>query len=762
MTQSTKKNVIHRSIPYLYCFEEAGMIETERGVYTRTYRIQPPDGIIQGNYNEKMTRRQMETLLKKLSMQFSFEFTVRNCRIDRKEYLSRVMLDEESDMDGYQHLRKLYNQVLRENCDIGHNNVNREVYLTISYTADTPDMALRKFEQADVWIKDGFTALYGFQADPLGLPERLELLYHIYHPGERVGGFGKKVDYNGNGFSIRAMKRMKMDTKDTIAPEEYDCSALDHMKIGSCYARTFFINSIPESVPDSILLDLASVSSNSILSVHYERVDRELGFEVAAKRVRENTKVKTVPVRDTITDRREHRTMRREIPIRENEEDYFYRSALELFKEAKAGDQEVVKASFVITLFAESMEELERDSSLLKLSASKYVCQIRCLDLLQNEGVQSVLPLGSLKVHVGRIFSLEQMAVMKPLNIQGIFEKKLSFYGLNAINDNLVFLDRTNYATALITGNAHTGKTTAVMREVLNTLIGTNDTVVVLTGHPGEYASLAEKLNGQVIHDFCPDFFEKDMNYNLNEERSAFQQVFLAAYLTVKTGFHRQQMSGDMMQACYLQAEREADVLSRFQKMEDAMMYGKDHSGEMPMFVQSMESFSFRSDHLAGNRRFIVLGCNHEEQLLVNLDYLWNFAVTSRKKNRNVWIFVDSADELLYSVTGSDYLQGVLERAEMLRVPLTIVLQDTVHIVTDQKASLEFDDLLTKVRFFKLLSLGPIERKRFVERLNISDQLIPYFVERGPGEGILVTPSANVAFSDRLDQENKEFYRLFR
>ena len=101
MTQSTKKNVIHRSIPYLYCFEEAGMIETEPGVYTRTYRIQPPDGTIRGNYNEKMTRRQMETLLKKLSMQFSFEFTVRNCRIDRKEYLSRVMLDEESDMDGY-------------------------------------------------------------------------------------------------------------------------------------------------------------------------------------------------------------------------------------------------------------------------------------------------------------------------------------------------------------------------------------------------------------------------------------------------------------------------------------------------------------------------------------------------------------------------------------------------------------------------------------------------------------------------------------
>lgn len=761
-TKKQNKTFIHKCIPYRYCFEEAGMIETEQGVYTRCYRIQPPEGTIHGNYNAKKTRRLIQHLLKQLTENFTFEFTVRNCRVDRTEYLSRVMLNEEENADGCQHFRKLYNQVLRDNCDIGHNNFNREVYLTISLTSDTPDIALQEFMQAEPWIKEVFMELYGFRAVPMELTERLELLYNIYHPGERSGGFGKRVDYNGRGFSIRSMKHMKMDTKDTIAPEIYDCGSRDHMRIDSCYARTFFINSIPESVPDSILLDLASVSSHSILSVYYERVDKQLGFTVAARRVQQNTKTKVIPVRDTVADRREHCTIRQETPIRENEEEYFYRSALELFKEAKAGEQEVIKAAFVITLFAESMEELERDSSLLILSASKYVCQIRCLDLQQNEGFQSVLPLNNPRVHVGRVFSLEQMAVMQPINLQGIFDKNLSFYGLNAINDNLVFIDRTNYATAMITGNAHTGKTTAVKREVLNTLIGTKDTVIVLARHPEEYVSLAEKLNGQVIREFYPDIFEKDSNYNLNGVWSDLQRIFLAAYLTVRTGFHKQQLAGDVLQECYLQVEREADALCRLDKEEEVMRYAKEHPAELPLFIRSMDSFSFHADHLVGNRRLVVLCHENESQLLVNLDYLWNFAVACKKKNRNVWIFVDSADEFLYSVTGSDYLFGLMERAETLKVPLTIVLQDVVHIVTDPKASMEFDDLLTKVRFFKLLSLGPIERKRFVDRLNISDQLVPYFVERGPGEGILVTPSANVAVSDRLEQESEAFYRLFR
>ena len=508
-------------------------------------------------------------------------------------------------------------------------------------------------------------------------------------------------------------------------------------------------------------MDFASVSSNSISSIHYQRLDEELGFRVAAKLVRDNTEVKNIPIRDTVSDRKKHRMQRQESNIRDEEDEYFYRAALKLFKQSKAKKQTALQVAFVITLFADSLEELERDTSLLHLSAAKYACQIRCMDLQQSEGFQSVLPLCNLKVNVRRVFTVEQMAVMQPLSIQGIFEKVRTFYGLNAINDNFVFMDRANFPTALIAGIADTGKTTSVKREATNTILSTRDEVVILARYPEEYAAYAERMKGYILHDFCPDIFDKDNNYNLNGDKEKLQKIFLEAYLTSKIGFHRQNMLPEVLRECYKQAEQEAELLCRFGSLEEALLYAKDHPVELKYFIKTLENFIFAADRMNGKHRLTVMGYEKEDELLVKLDYLWNYAVESKKKNRTVWIFVDSVDDLLYSMTGSDYLISLLERAEMLKIPVTLVIQDAVHIVTNQKAAIEFDYLLNKIRYFKLLSLGPIERKKFIERLNISQQLIPYFVERGPGEGILITPSANVAFNDRFEEKDNEFYKLF-
>ena len=319
--QTVNRVFMHRNIPYRYCFEEGGMIETERGVFTRMYKLLTPDEMVKGSYYSGKTRMLMEEILQKLAEKFTYEFTIRNCHMSREKYLSGIMLEEKE--DAYHHLRRLYNKVLQDNCDIGHNNFTREVYLTLALEAETPDLSLEQFLKVEQSIQELFRAMYGYRAQALSLQERLEVLYDIYHPEEEKAKFGSKVDYDGTGFSIKSMQRMKMDTKDTIAPERYEVREKDYMKIGSCYVRNFFISSFPERVQDSVLLDLASVSSNSILSVHYERVDEELGFQVAARLVGENTEVMNIPIRDTVTDRKERRTERQERYIREEEDEYF-------------------------------------------------------------------------------------------------------------------------------------------------------------------------------------------------------------------------------------------------------------------------------------------------------------------------------------------------------------------------------------------------------------------------------------------------------
>jgi hypothetical protein len=120
-----------------------------------------------------------------------------------------------------------------------------------------------------------------------------------------------------------------------------------------------------------------------------------------------------------------------------------------------------------------------------------------------------VLPLNNLKVNVNRILTVEQLAVLQPLDIQTAFERVRTFYELNAVNDNLIFMDRKNYVTAMIARMGCMGKSFALKREVMNTLLATADDVAVLARYPEEYRGFAGEAGGRIYADFHPDIFSK-------------------------------------------------------------------------------------------------------------------------------------------------------------------------------------------------------------------------------------------------------------
>ena len=77
--QINNRAIMHKNIPYRYCFEEGGMIETEKGIYSRTFKILPPDEDVKSSYHSKKARMVMEEILQKLAENFTYQFTIRNC-----------------------------------------------------------------------------------------------------------------------------------------------------------------------------------------------------------------------------------------------------------------------------------------------------------------------------------------------------------------------------------------------------------------------------------------------------------------------------------------------------------------------------------------------------------------------------------------------------------------------------------------------------------------------------------------------------------
>ena len=398
-------------IPYIRCYEEYGIIETQNNAYTREYEICTPKEQVQKKFNIQLVRNCMESILKDMAVDgTSYQFCVRNRRVDTQDYLKKVLVSEhgEEKLDDY--VRR-YNDTICENTSIGHNNFETKIYYIISYSAEIVEDAIEQFEKIDDVVKSRFQNLYGYIATPMNLVERLESIYDIFHP-ENKQDFGKIVDYDGNGFSFHSMQLMKLTTKDLVAPSEDIISESNYLKIGNSFARALFINSVPMDAPDTVLIDIMGVSSNSVLSVLYQPMESEIGFHVSAQEVKENTYKKVIPVRDTVADRKARRTKVQEMPIHESEQTYFQEAALELYKESVAKGNPTMLTSFGIVLFADDLEELDRDTRLLKLSASKYAVQIRTADKIQLEAFQSVLPLNNAKIDVKRTFSVDRLTTM--------------------------------------------------------------------------------------------------------------------------------------------------------------------------------------------------------------------------------------------------------------------------------------------------------------------------------------------------------------
>lgn len=84
----------------------------------------------------------------------------------------------------------------------------------------------------------------------------------------------------------------------------------------------------------------------------------------------------------------------------------------------------------VITLYADDLDTLNRDTQLLYISTNKYAVQIKSLDLLQLQGFQSCLPLCNCRVDTKRVYNIDKLAMMHPLNIQEALKQDGLFNGL--------------------------------------------------------------------------------------------------------------------------------------------------------------------------------------------------------------------------------------------------------------------------------------------------------------------------------------------
>lgn len=85
----------------------------------------------------------------------------------------------------------------------------------------------------------------------------------------------------------------------------------------------------------------------------------------------------------------------------------------------------------------------------------------------------------------------------------------------------------------------------------------------------------------------------------------------------------------------------------------------------------------------------------------------------------------------------------------------TVVAQSSVRMFTDSGVSYRYEDFLQVLGYFKLLNHDPIERRKYMDILNIPGSLVNFMAGAELGRGIILTQSANYSVDDvlRIDDD---------
>lgn len=710
---------ITSDIPYIRCFEEGGMFESSPGEYSKAYVINNIDPEKAADFNYELVTNRFGSLLNTIPESMRVQFIIHNRLIPVDTFLERVLRSADKE-DAVNDWIEKYNDNIRENVGIGHNNIKKNKYFVISVRAATPDDALEEFRHIEKEIKASFNAIYGIGIEVLSAVGRLKVMYSMFNPKGR--DFGKKADLHGEGFNFKDMKRLRLTTKDCIAPSAWEHREKTYMSFdNTTYVRSFFIQNLPPRLSGNLIFDITNVCSNMIFSAVYEPVDAKYGFEAASKKVLDNRVIKETLKRDTLKDRKERVHIQSETMIVESEQAYLDNAALDTLKTSVARGDKAFLASFIIVLYAEDIETLERDTRLLSLSTSKFGCQVRCLDLQQKEGFQSVLPFAQAKVDVKRLMSNEKLSSIPPLNIQEVLQKDGLFAGLNQINDNLVLLNRKNNPSmsGIIAGTEHSGKTYQNKREIFNALISTNDKVFIISD-TDEYDAFVAQLGGMCVSDCKADPNECIDHYGLINPDEYSKSLML-----------------------------------------DAMQAGVLISGE----PDSIEEYAKRTGQIPDDNRLILLKTMSLTDKVIMMDHLWNKSIKDKMNNISTWVFIDSVDELITSEECAAFLLDYIEKTDAIKNVLTMVIQSSVKLFTDRQAVFRIEDVIRNVGYHKLLNQGAIERRKYTEILNIPNTLVNYITGAELGKGIILTTANNTAFDDNFYSEEEAedtFYKLFK
>ena len=746
------------SIPFQRMFED-GTCRVRPGYYTRTIAYQDINYQLAQQEDKTAIFEEWCSFLNFFDSSVRFELSFVNTATDSADFENSIRIPYQQ--DGFDDVRAEYSQMLRQQLSKGNNGLTKAKFLTYGIEGESMAQVKPRLEHIQNDLMNNFHRL-GVQAKPLDGKERLRLMHGMLN----MDGSSKFH------FDWKDLVKSGLSVKDAIAPTALAFKNSRIFQMGGIFGAVSFLSITASDLSDQLLKDFLDMDSSQIVTMHIQSVDQ-------------NKAIKTIKHTITELDRSKIEEQKKavragyDMDIIPSDLATYGRDAKALLKELQSQNERMFLVTFLILNTGKTEQELENNVFQAVSIAQKHNCELCRLDFQQEQGLMSSLPLADCQIEIQRGLTTSSTAIFVPFTTQELFDgdKESLYYGLNALSNNLIMVDRKKLKNpnGLVLGTPGSGKSFAAKREICNAFLVTDDDIIIADPE-AEYAPLVERLHGQVIH-ISPASTQYinplDINSNYSEEDNplALKADFVLSLCELVVGGKEglQPVEKTVIDRCVHTIYRryfEHPIPENMPLLED--LYNALLTQEEPeahhvaaaleIYVKgSLNIFNHRTNVDIHNR----IVCFDIKQLLKKLgmlivqDAVWGRVTANRNAGKSTRYYIDEFHLLLKEEQTAAYSIEIWKRFRKWGGIPTGLTQNCKDLLSSPEVSNIFENS----DFVYMLNQANGDRQILAKQLNISPHQLSYVTHSGSGEGLLFYGNTILPFVDHFPHD-LELYKI--
>lgn len=756
-----KEKSAQDSIPYERMWAD-GICRTINNHYTKTIQFQDINYQLSQNEDKTAIFEGWCDFLNYFDSSIEFQLSFLNLAASQETFAKSINIPLQN--DDFDSIRSEYSDMLRNQLARGNNGLIKTKYLTFGIEADTVNAAKPRLERIETDILNNFKRL-GVSAESLDGKKRLEQLHSIFHMDEQIP-FRFEWDW---------LVSSGLSTKDFIAPSYFEFKTGKKFRMGKTVGAVSFVQILAPELNDRMLADFLDMESSLIVSLHIRSVDQVKAIKTIKRKITDLDRAKIEEQKKAVRSGYDMDIIPSDLATYGNE-------AKKLLQDLQSRNERMFLVTFLVMNTADNMRKLDNNIFQASSIAQKHNCQLTRLDFQQEEGLVSCLPLGINQIEIQRGLTTSSTAIFIPFTTQELFQKgkESLYYGLNALSNNLIMVDRKllKNPNGLILGTPGSGKSFSAKREIANSFLLTNDDIIV-SDPESEYSPLVQRLHGQVIkisptsRDFVNPM-DLNLDYSDDESPLSLKSDFILSLCELIIGGKEglQPVEKTIIDRCVRMVYKNylsnpiPENMPILEDLYDLLRSQEEKEAQyiataLEIYVTgSLNVFNHRTNVNIDNR----IVCYDIKELgkqlkkigmLVVQDQVWNRVTINRAAHKSTRYYIDEMHLLLKEEQTAAYTVEIWKRFRKWGGIPTGITQN----VKDLLSSREVENIFENSDFVYMLNQAGGDRQILAKQLGISPHQLSYVTHSSEGEGLLFYGSVILPFVDRFPK-NTELYRI--